>query len=298
MLPGPAVSNRPTLYLIDGSAYVYRAFFALPALNNSKGLQTNAVYGFTTTLMKIIREHQPQGLAVVFDEGGPTLRHETYQDYKAQRPPMPEGMSAQIPYIHRVVEALNIPVVRQAGYEADDLIARYAKEGLEQGLEVVIVSSDKDLAQLVCGSADERCAIRLWDTMKNRRIGPEEVREQWGVGPELLGDLLALAGDVAACRELVSGMARLSPERVAHELLRLLQAPQPIPAARLMQETGVLAQVLLEQLLPLGRQLVQVVDPARGVHEPLRHTVPGGHATAPFSSSRTPKNTDQTVMRM
>ena len=84
----PVVSSRPTLYLIDGSAYVYRAFFALPALNNSKGLHTNAVYGFTTTLMKIIREHQPHGLAVVFDEAGPTLRHETYEAYKAQRPPM------------------------------------------------------------------------------------------------------------------------------------------------------------------------------------------------------------------
>jgi DNA polymerase-1 len=97
-----AVSSRPTLYLIDGSAYIYRAFFALPPLNNSKGLQTNAVYGFTTTLMKIIREHQPQGLAVAFDEPGPTLRHETYKAYKAQRPPMPEGMSGQIPYMKRM----------------------------------------------------------------------------------------------------------------------------------------------------------------------------------------------------
>ena len=123
------VSSRPTLYLIDGSAYIYRAFFALPALNNSKGLQTNAVYGFTTTLMKIIREHQPHGLAVVFDEAGPTLRHEAYKAYKAQRPPMPEGMSAQIPFIHRIVEALNIPVVRQAGYEADDLIGTLGRPG-------------------------------------------------------------------------------------------------------------------------------------------------------------------------
>src|SRR5689334_1479961 len=90
---------RQTLYLIDGSAYIYRAFFALPALNNSKGLQTNAVYGFTTTLLKIIREHKPDGLAVAFDEKGPTLRHEEFKEYKAQRPPMPDGMKAQIPYI-------------------------------------------------------------------------------------------------------------------------------------------------------------------------------------------------------
>src|SRR5688500_18510402 len=109
-----AVSSRPTLYLIDGSAYVYRAFFALPPLNNSKGLQTNAVYGFTPLLMKLIRDHLPQGLAVAFVEPGPTLRHEPYKAYKAQRPPMLEGMSWQIPYIHRLVEAMNIPAVKLA----------------------------------------------------------------------------------------------------------------------------------------------------------------------------------------
>jgi DNA polymerase-1 len=133
MLSEASPSSRPTLYLIDGSAYVYRAFFALPALNNSKGLQTNAVYGFTTTLTKIIREHRPHGLAVVFDEPGPTLRHEAYEAYKAQRSPMPDGMSAQIPYIHRVVEALNIPVVRAAGYEADDLIGTLAVQAEQAG---------------------------------------------------------------------------------------------------------------------------------------------------------------------
>lgn len=148
-MPSSTASSRPTLYLIDGSAYIYRAFFALPPLNNSKGLQTNAVYGFTTTLMKIIREHQPHGLAVAFDEKGPTLRHEEYKAYKAQRPPMPEGMSVQIPYIHRVVEALNIPALRQAGYEADDLIGTLACQAERAGFEVVIVTGDKDMFQLL-----------------------------------------------------------------------------------------------------------------------------------------------------
>ena len=121
-------SSRKTLYLIDGSAYIYRAFFALPALNNSKGLQTNAILGFTTMLLKLLREKKPDGLVVAFDEKGPTLRHAEFKEYKAQRPPMPEGMSAQIPYIHRVVDALNIPAVRQAGYEADDLIGTLAHQ--------------------------------------------------------------------------------------------------------------------------------------------------------------------------
>ena len=134
-------SSRKTLYLIDGSAYIYRAFFALPALNNSQGLQTNAILGFTTTLLKILRERKPDGLVVAFDEKGPTLRHAEFKAYKAQRPPMPEGMSAQIPYIHRVVDALNIPAVRQAGHEADDLIGTLAHQAEQAGFDVVIVTA-------------------------------------------------------------------------------------------------------------------------------------------------------------
>jgi DNA polymerase-1 len=175
MLPQPIVSSRPTVYLIDGSAYIYRAFFALPALNNSKGLQTNAVYGFTTILLKIIREHQPHGLAVVFDEAGPTLRHEAYQAYKAQRPPMPDGMSTQIPFIHRVVEALNIPVVRQAGYEADDLIGTLAVQAERAGYDVVIVTSDKDMFQLLTPH------VRIYDPVKSKWAGEAECRERFGV---------------------------------------------------------------------------------------------------------------------
>lgn len=189
MLPETVLSTRPTLYLIDGSAYVYRAFFALPALNNSRGLQTNAVYGFTTTLLKIIREHQPHGLAVVFDEPGPTLRHEAYQAYKAQRPPMPEGMSAQIPYIHRVVDALNIPVVRQAGYEADDLIGTLAVQAERGGFDVVIVTGDKDMFQLVTPH------VRIYDPVKSKWIGEVECRERFGVEPARVVEVMGLMGD-------------------------------------------------------------------------------------------------------
>ena len=189
MLPQPIVSSRPTLYLIDGSAYIYRAFFALPALNNSKGLQTNAVYGFTTTLMKIIREHQPHGLAVVFDEAGPTLRHEAYQAYKAQRPPMPEGMSAQIPFIHRVVEALNIPVVREAGYEADDLIGTLAVQAERAEYDVVIVTGDKDMFQLLTPH------VRIYDPVKSKWVGEAECLERFGVEPARVVEVMGLMGD-------------------------------------------------------------------------------------------------------
>ncbi len=181
--------KRPTLYLIDGSAYIYRAFFALPALNNSKGLQTNAVYGFMTMLLKIIRERKPDGLAVAFDEKGPTLRHEEFKEYKAQRPPMPDGMKAQIPYIHRVVEALAIPGLRKAGYEADDLIGTLSHKAERAGHDVVIVTGDKDMFQLLTPH------VRIYDPVKDKWFGEEECRERFGVEPARVVEIMGLMGD-------------------------------------------------------------------------------------------------------
>lgn len=185
------IDKRPTLYLIDGSAYIYRAFFALPALINSKGLQTNAIYGFTTMLLKIIRERQPDGLAVAFDEKGPTLRHEEFKEYKAQRPPMPDGMKAQIPYIHRVVEALAIPGLRQAGYEADDLIGTLARKGEGAGYDVVIVTGDKDMFQLLTPH------VRIYDPVKDKWFGETECRERFGVEPARVVEIMGLMGDAS-----------------------------------------------------------------------------------------------------
>jgi DNA polymerase-1 len=224
------------LYLIDGSAYVYRAFFALPALNNSKGLQTNAVYGFTTTLMKIIREHQPQGLAVVFDEAGPTLRHDTYQAYKAQRPPMPEGMSAQIPYIHRVVEALNIPVVRQAGYEADDLIGTLAVQAEGVGYDVVIVTGDKDMFQLLTPH------VRIYDPVKSKWIGEAECRERFGVEPARVVEVMGLMGDSTDNIPGVRGIGEKTATKLIvqfgtiEELLRRVEEVTPARIKTLLSE--------------------------------------------------------------
>jgi DNA polymerase-1 len=236
MLPGSTSSNRPTVYLIDGSAYVYRAFFALPALNNSKGLQTNAVYGFTTTLMKIIREHQPQGLAVVFDEAGPTLRHEAYKAYKAQRPPMPEGMSAQIPYIHRAVEALNIPVVRQAGYEADDLIGTLAVQAERAGYDVVIVTGDKDMFQLLTSQ------VRIYDPVKGKWIGEAECRERFGVEPARVVEVMGLMGDSTDNIPGVRGIGEKTATKLIaqfgsiEELLRRIDEVTPARLKTLLAE--------------------------------------------------------------
>jgi DNA polymerase I len=183
--------QRKTLYLIDGSAYIYRAFFALPALNNSKGLQTNAVYGFTTTLLKIIRERHPDGIAVAFDEKGPTMRHEQFKDYKAQRPPMPDGMKSQIPYIHRIVDALAIPGLRQAGYEADDLIGTLARKAERAGYDVVIVTGDKDMFQLLTPH------VRIYDPVKDKWSGETECRERFGVEPARVVEIMGLMGDAS-----------------------------------------------------------------------------------------------------
>ena len=178
-----------TLYLIDGSAYIYRAFFALPPLSNSKGLQTNAVYGFTTMLLKVLRDHKPDYVAVVFDERGPTVRHVEYKEYKAQRPPMPQGMQTQIPYIHRVVEAMAVPCIRQPGLEADDLIGTLARKAEAQGIDVVIVTSDKDMFQLLTP------ATRIYDPVKDKWFDEAEARERFGVEPGRVVEVMGLMGD-------------------------------------------------------------------------------------------------------
>ncbi|CUS36481.1 DNA polymerase I [Candidatus Nitrospira nitrificans] len=228
--------RRPILYLIDGSAYIYRAFFALPALNNSKGLQTNAVYGFTTTLLKIIREHKPDGLAVAFDEKGPTLRHEEFKEYKAQRPPMPDGMKAQIPYIHRVVEALNIPAARQAGYEADDLIGTLARQAEQAGYDVVIVTGDKDMLQLVTSH------VRIYDPVKDKWSGNAECVAKFGVEPGRVIEVMGLMGDASDNIPGVKGIGEKTAMKLIaqfgtiDELLRRLDEVTPARIKTLLSE--------------------------------------------------------------
>ncbi len=235
-------SPRPTLYLIDGSAYIYRAFFALPALNNSKGLQTNAVYGFMTTLLKIIREHRPDGLVVAFDEKGPTLRHEEFKEYKAQRPPMPDGMKAQIPYIHRVVEALNIPAVKQVGYEADDLIGTLARQAEQAGHDVVIVTGDKDMLQLITPH------VRIYDPVKDKWSGDAECIAKFGVEPGRVVEIMGLMGDSSDNIPGVKGIGEKTAMKLISqfgsidELLRRLDEVTPTRIKTLLTDQADNAQ--------------------------------------------------------
>ena len=183
----PEAAGRPVakgdhVYLIDGSGYIFRAFHALPPLTRpSDGLPVGAVHGFCGMLWKLLREagelSPPTHLAVIFDLSEQTFRNELYADYKAHRPDMPEDLVPQFPLIRDAVRAFNVACLEQKGYEADDLIATYAREALEAGADVTIVSSDKDLMQLV------RPGVRMYDTMKNKVIGEDEVMERFGVPP-------------------------------------------------------------------------------------------------------------------
>ncbi len=177
------------LYLIDGSSYIYRAFHAIRDLRTSKGVPTNAIYGFVAMILKIVREAKPDYFAIVFDSRGPTFRDGLFREYKANRPPMPDELVPQIPRIRQVVEAFRIPAISLEGYEADDLIATLVKKLDAPGLEFVVVTGDKDLMQLVSDR------VRLYDPMKDKYSGPEEVREKFGVGPDKVVEILGLAGD-------------------------------------------------------------------------------------------------------
>jgi DNA polymerase-1 len=176
-------------FLIDGSSYIFRAFYAIRGLSTAKGIPTNAAFGFTSMLLKVLRDHKPDGIAVVFDAKGPTFRSKLYPAYKAHRPSVPPDLTAQIPYIKKIVAGFRIPALEKEGYEADDVIGTIAKRAEKDGIAVVIVSGDKDLLQLVSDK------VTLLDTMKNSHKGLRDVKERFGVTPERLPDIMGLSGD-------------------------------------------------------------------------------------------------------
>jgi DNA polymerase-1 len=184
-------TKKPRLFLVDGSNYIYRAFYAIRELSNSKGFPTNAIYGFTTMLMKLCRDYGPDYIAVVFDSKGPTFRHEVYEEYKATRKAMPDNLIPQIPYIKDVVRGFSIPVIEEEGMEADDIIGTLVKTYSPEGIDTVIITGDKDLMQLV---SDD---VILVDTMKDVTYDAEGVKERFGVGPEKVVEILGLAGDTS-----------------------------------------------------------------------------------------------------
>jgi ribonuclease HI len=180
------------LYLLDGSSFIYRAYYGCREPATSAGLPINAVFGFTRMLLDLLQENRPDYFCVVFDPPREdTFRREIYPAYKAHRDAMPEDLVPQLPYIRRMLQALNIPALEAPGFEADDTIATLARSYAAEGMEVTVVTSDKDLMQIVSDR------IGLLDTMKGKRSGPLEVLERFGVLPELVADVLGLAGDTS-----------------------------------------------------------------------------------------------------
>lgn len=201
------------LFLIDGSAYIFRAFFAIPPLTNSAGLPTNAIFGFTNILLKFLKQYQPHYVAVALDAGRVTFRNDMFADYKGNRPEAPADLIPQFPYFRKVLDALNLPLLELPGYEADDIIATLCERLAQPGCELVVVSSDKDLMQLVTNG------IKLLDSAKDRWIGKEEVREKFGVSPEQVIEVMGLMGDAVDNIPGVKGIG----EKTASALIQQFQ---------------------------------------------------------------------------
>src|SRR5215467_6011165 len=212
----PAIQAKPLkkgdhVFLVDGSSYIFRAYHALPPLNRkTDGLQVNAVLGFCNMLWKLLRdmkpEERPTHLAVVFDKSEKTFRTEMYPDYKAHRPDPPDDLIPQFPLIRAAVHAFDLPCLEQAGFEADDLIATYVRIASEAGATATIVSSDKDLMQLVTDR------VTMFDSMKDRKIGIPEVIEKFGVPPGKMIEVQALIGDST---DNVPGVPGIGPKTAA-----------------------------------------------------------------------------------
>ena len=182
--------QAPRLFLIDGSSYIFRAFFALPpTLKTAAGLPTNAIIGFTNLLLKFLKQYRPVYIAVALDAGRMTFRNEMYTDYKGNRREAPADLIPQFPYFRKVLDALNLPLLELPGYEADDIIATLCERLANQGLELVVVSSDKDLMQLITNGT------KLLDSAKDRWIGENEVMEKFGVAAAQVIQVMGLMGD-------------------------------------------------------------------------------------------------------
>ncbi len=227
------------VFLIDGSGFIFRAFHGVPIMTRPDGTPVNAVYGFTNMLMKLLDETDADHIAVIFDKARKTFRNDIYPEYKAHRPPPPDELIPQFELVRDAVKALNVAAVDMDGYEADDLIATYARLACEAGADVTIVSSDKDLMQLV----SER--VTMLDAMKNRVIGPEQVREKFGVGPEKVVEVQALAGDSSDNVPGVSGIGVKTAALLINEfgdldslLARAGEIKQPKRRENLINEAG------------------------------------------------------------
>jgi DNA polymerase-1 len=262
------MNRNDTVYLIDGSAYIHRAYHAIQGLATSQGLPTNAVFGFTRMLIKLMHERRPEYAAMFFDARGPTFRHRIFSAYKANRPPMPEDLAVQIPHIHQIAAAYRLPVFELAGYEADDLIGTLGRQLEAQGRSVVMVTGDKDFMQLVSERAN------IWDPMKDLTTDLGRIRETMGVEPRQIADVMGLSGDAT---DNIPGVPGIGP-KTALELIRTFGSLEGL-YARLDSLTRRKQQENLQRFRDqafLSRQLATIRTDA-----PLELEVTALHVQAP-----------------
>jgi DNA polymerase-1 len=224
------MSGREPVFLIDGSSYIYRAYHAVKGLKTSQGIPTNAVYGFTQMLQKVLKDLNPVYLAVVLDARGPTFRHEAYEHYKANRPEMPEDLRVQMEWIRRILSALRIPQLEKEGFEADDIIGTLSRLLAERGLRVIIISGDKDLFQLV----NDRVVVL--DTLHDRLFDRKKVLERYGVEPERLPDVFGLMGDAS---DNIPGVPGIGEKRAKELICRFGSLEEAIRRAEEIPQRSV-----------------------------------------------------------
>lgn len=207
------------VFLVDGNSYLYRAFYATPHLSNSRGVPTNAIYAFVSMIRKLRNSENPDTLIIIFDSKGPSFREEISAEYKAQRPPMPDNLSLQVPYVKRIIDAMGLPVLEKEGFEADDIIATITEHlKAQENVMTFIVTGDKDMMQLVGET------VRILDSMKNLLIGEAEVTDKFGVAPKNMVDYLALCGDISDNIPGVPGIG----EKTARELVSTMGSVENI----------------------------------------------------------------------
>src|SRR6202162_666660 len=259
--PKPVAVKAPAkcdhVFLVDDSSYISRAYHALPPLNRkSDGLQVNAVLGFCNMLWKLLRDmppdNRPTHLAIVFDKSEITFRNKLYPDYKAHRAPAPDDLIPQFPLIREAVRAFDLPCLEQVGFEADDLIATYVREACEAGASATIVSSDKDLMQLV------NDCVTMYDTMKDRRICPAEVVEKCGVPPDKVIEVQSLIGDST---DNVPGVPGIGVKTAAQLIIEYGDLETLLARAReIKQEKRRQSLIENAKLARLSKQLVTLDD--------------------------------------
>ncbi len=247
--PNPESNRRERLILVDGSSFLFRAYHAIPPLTNANGEPTNAVYGVSNMLRKLIADYHSDYITVVFDASGKTFRNELYDQYKAHRPPMPDDLRVQIAPLHNLIRAMGLPLIIESGVEADDVLGVLAQHAEQQGYDVIISTGDKDMAQLVTEH------IILENTMSNTRMDIQGVIDKFGVRPEQIIDYLALIGDTV---DNIPGVPKVGPKTAAKWLEQYQTLENLIAHAN--EIGGKIGENLRASLdyLPLSKQLTTI----------------------------------------